>query len=88
MNDIFEKFDFDVLGELYFLTSYQELISATGLNDQILKSVLSRLSENGMIRCYEDAENEIDNDSIDIENLFDKYHYLASKEGLFAHNSR
>ncbi len=86
--DNFEKIDFDVLGELYFLISFEELKDAISLEDQILKSALIRLYEGGMIRCYKDAENEIDKELVDIENLFNKYHYLASKEGLFAHNSR
>lgn len=84
----FEQNEFDVLGELYFITSFQDLQEATGLNDQDLKSTLKKLFNKGWLRCYQGIDNELEVDQEDIENLFDKYHYLANKDGLFAHNSR
>ncbi len=79
---------YDVLNELYFVTSYSELKMNTGLENNKLVELLILFNRNGWIRCYEGVDNEIEGEDVDIRNLFDKYHYLASKEGLFAHNSR
>ena len=78
---------YDVLAELYFVTSYKELAGATGLTDEILKSALINLFKKDWIRCYDGVDNEVLGDDADLVNRFSNYHYLASKAGLFAHNT-
>jgi hypothetical protein len=79
--------EFTVLDELYFIVSFNEIQESIELSSQQLKLVLISLWEKGWLRCYSGIENELDIHTIDIENQFDKYHYLASKEGLMAHNT-
>jgi len=80
--------EFEVLDELYFVTHYDELQKSLNFNPETLKILIISLWDKGWIRCYLGVDNELDSDSVDFENQFDKYHYLASKEGLMAHNSR
>lgn len=80
--------EFEALDELYFVTHYEELQKSLDLDSQSLKNLIISLWNKGWIRCYFGVDNELDETSVDFENQFDKYHYLASKEGLMAHNSR
>jgi len=80
--------EFEVLDELYFVTHYDELQKSLGFTSEALKILIISLWNKGWIRCYHGVDNELDPDSVDFEKQFDKYHYLASKEGLTAHNSR
>ena len=81
-------YTYDVLSELYFVTSFSELKSNTEMETKGLIKILLILHKNGWLRCYHGIDNEIEGEQVDIQNLFDKYHYLASKDGLFAHNTR
>lgn len=83
MNDI----HYQVLSELYFVISYDELKSSLGMEDENLLIVLIQLYEKGWIRCYDGLDNELVGAEVDLEKSYHNYHYLASKEGLFAHNS-
>ncbi len=78
--------EFDVLDELYFVTSYHDVASGTGLEDFEIKPVLMKLFRKGWIRCYEEPDTEVNDKEVDLEVKFRSYYYLASKEGLMAHN--
>lgn len=78
--------EFDVLDELYFVVSYTDVLSGTGLEDMELKPILVKLFRKGWIRCYEEPDQEVVENEVDLEVKFRSYYYLASKEGLMAHN--
>lgn len=78
--------EFEVLDELYFVTHFSELVVALGLEDGEIKPVLAKLLKKGWLRCFADPDVELDEKDIDIEVSFRSYYYLASKEGLMAHN--
>lgn len=80
--------EFEIMDELYFVTHYEDLQSSLNLDNEILKDRIISLWNKGWIRCYHGVDNELDSTTVDFENQFDKYHYLASKQGLMAHNSR
>ena len=80
--------EFQLLDELYFVISFAELEDSAGMERRELLQTLESLWERGWLRCYNGVDNELDPGQADIKNLFDKYHYLASKAGLMAHNSR
>ena len=80
--------EYDIMDELYFVISFEELLKILPLDRNILKRGLSRLVEKRWVKCFKNPEQDIDFDDVDYENQFDKYHYLATKEGLFVHNSR
>lgn len=79
--------EFEVLDELYFVTHFRELLKSTGLEDNELKPVLIKLYKKDWIRCFTEPDEEIDQKDIDLEVRFRNYYYLASKEGLMAHNN-
>ena len=78
---------FDVLDELYFLQSYDYLTRTLKLNDKILKETLEELLKKGWIKCYSSPTEEPMSESLEFEKHYWNYHYLATKAGLFAHNS-
>lgn len=82
------KKEFEVLDELYFLVSFDDLQEALNYDRSELRDILKSLVRKKWVKCYKTVNEDIEWDQVDFENLFDKYHYLASKEGLIAHNSR
>lgn len=79
--------EYDVLDELYFVQSYSQLRDTLSWDDQMLKTALESLLRKDWIRCYSSPTEELLGDEIDLETRFHTYYYLASKTGLFAHNS-
>lgn len=80
--------EFEVLDELYFVTSYEDLRSSSEIPDDILKQTLVSLVKKGWVRIYSNMYEESEIEPIDFKTNPTKYHYLASKKGLMKHNSR
>jgi len=78
--------EFDVLDELYFVIAYQELQAETGLAHEVLHSCLIQLWEKGWIKCFLNASEEALPQEVNLQEKYQEYFYLASKEGLLAHN--
>lgn len=79
--------EFDVLDELYFLISFDDLLNQCNLTTDELKSVLESLLIKRWVKCFKNTDEEIPEQEIDFKNSFKQYNYLATKSGLFAHNS-
>ncbi len=79
--------EYDVLDELYFLIHFKELIEVIGLSDDEIKPIMFKLLRKGWLRCYSEPDHELFDQEIDLETKFRDYYYLASKEGLKAHNN-
>lgn len=79
--------EYDILDELYFLIHFNDLKANLGLSDEDLKPILMKMVRKNWLRCYTQPDIELEAADIDIEINFRNYHYLASKEGLKAHNS-
>lgn len=80
--------EFDVLDELYFVVPFQHLQDELDLDVNTLKEVLKSLLDKGWIKCFLSASEEAISSEIDFENKYKDYYYLASKQGLLAHNGR
>jgi transcription initiation factor IIE alpha subunit len=80
--------EFDILDELYFVISFEDLKHKLGMEETKLKNALQIMVEQKYIKCFRDVSDELPNEHLDFKNNYRNYHYLASKEGLFAHNSR
>lgn len=76
--------EFDVLDELYFIISYDELMERLDIERAALQKVLSVLRDKEWLRVYSKLEEEVTD--ADLENNGESYFYLASKKGLMAHN--
>lgn len=83
MNDT----EFDLLDELYFIQHFNDLVNTLGCTQEELKKNLISVVEKGWVRCYLSPSEEIDYDVSSFHNEYQNYYYLATKEGLFAHNS-
>lgn len=77
--------EFDVLDELYFVISYEELKEMLPYSDKELQACLKSLIEKGFVRCLTDEQHE---ETHPDPKKFTSYYFLASKAGLLAHNSR
>ena len=80
--------EYDVIDNLYFVTSYGSLKEELSFDDRVLMQLLWRLMEKRWVKCLRDPESEIWPDHHEFELNFSDYHYLATKEGLFLHNER
>jgi len=76
------------MDELYFVVSFQDLQKTLKMDKQSLKDNLGALVRKNYVKCFQDISDELPQDEVDFDRNYGIYHYLASKEGLFAHNSR
>ncbi len=79
--------EFNVLDELYFVTSFSRLSAALETDDETLKKTLAALLKKGWVECYEHPGDGSPVQPADFEKEYAKYYYLATKAGLLAHNS-
>lgn len=80
--------EFDVLDELYFVISFNEILEAVDLEEAALLSVLKTLLEKGWIKCFRNHSEEVLPYELNMDQHYQKYSYLATKSGLLAHNGR
>ncbi|MBV6645671.1 MAG: transporter [Cyclobacteriaceae bacterium] len=79
--------EFDVLDELYFVTSFEELSSSSDLTTEVLIHTLWQLYEKGWVKIMSSVDEELESDQVD-QGKFFEYWFLASKKGLLAHNTK
>ena len=79
--------EYDILDELYFVQSFHELNEKLQWEDYALRDTLRNLLDKGWIRCYASPKEEIPDNELDFEIQYRNYYYIASKDGLLAHNS-
>lgn len=80
--------EFDIIDELYFVTAYEALKEATGLTDSELQQGLLDLVGKGWVRVYTSVDEASEMGVEELKDSFQSYFYLASKKGLFEHNSQ
>ena len=80
--------EFNIIDELYFVTSYQDLKEGCQLSDEVLQTNLISLVKEGLVRVYKNVDEASELQQINLKDHFKKYFYLASKKGLFEHNTQ
>jgi len=81
--------EFDIIDELYFVTSFHQLGNALFLTDEELCHNLQDLVVRGYVKCfYPDPDTEIEYDKTRFGKDCKEYFFLATKAGLMVHNSR
>lgn len=80
--------EYQVLDELYFLQAFDELQELTGLSPDELKSILGDMLGKGWVKCTRSREGEEPVGTEEFMSGYTRFHYLATKAGLLAHNSR
>lgn len=80
--------EFDILDEVYFVTGYQTVREQLELSEADFSEGLRGLLQKGFVQqLYFDPDqgDYLKRDTPDLQQL-SHYHYLATKEGLLAHN--
>lgn len=78
-----------ILDELYFVTNFSTLLNAVDLASDRLKDELIVLIQNEWVKILDnDRDYELDYEPHIFSQNFDSYYYLATKKGLFEHNSQ
>ena len=81
--------EFDVLDELYFVISFQDLTRNLSWPAEELLPVLKELVKNEMVKCIDpQTEEEVELSAPQLDKQYNKILFLASKKGLMEHNSR
>ncbi|WP_439882250.1 hypothetical protein ACSX1A_03610 [Pontibacter sp. MBLB2868] len=80
--------EFDILDELYFVTSYPDLKSTLSLTDNEICAALQSLIRHGYVKIlYPDQDTEHEYNEAEFSKNCQKYFFLATKAGLVVHNS-
>lgn len=79
--------EYEILDELYFVTSFKDLFKALSYSEIDLKFYLKQLMMKDWVRVYKSPDEEIGFVESEFDNNYMNYCYLATKEGLKAHNS-
>ena len=87
-DDQMNEVEYDIMDQLYFVTSFADVKEQTGFDDAVISSVLWNFMNKGWVKCFDGPEKEVEVEDDDFRRNFAKYHYLASKQGLLAHNVR
>lgn len=86
--DIMSDDEFDLLDELYFVQSYQDLKEELNWEDSRLLTTIHSLYQKEWVRCFKNVTEEIFGEEVRLDKEFSGYHFLATKAGLLAHNGR
>lgn len=82
------EIEYNILDELYFVCSFSDLKEKLRLSEGELKFNLLNLIDKGWLNYFQELDG-IQNPSLaDVSKALNNLYFLASKEGLFAHNSR
>jgi hypothetical protein len=80
--------EFDMMDELYFISSFHELKEKLSLEEPELVNALHKLIQKGWVKCLEkETDDELEVPS-NFKAEYQNYNYLATKAGLLAHNSK
>ncbi|MDX1903542.1 MAG: hypothetical protein SFU27_05235, partial [Thermonemataceae bacterium] len=79
--------EFDILDLIYFVESFEKIQNELTLEEDTLKAALKAMIEKGWVKCFENHFSDVTFNSSNFEHQYKNYHYLATKEGLIAHNT-
>jgi len=83
MNDL----EYELLDELYFVISFQDLQETLGWTESTLLAQLVPLLQKNWIKCLDFQDNILPASPENLPDYYEKCLFLATKEGLKAHNS-
>lgn len=78
--------EFDLLDELYFVTTFDQLLDKIDWEKAVLVEVLKSLIAKDWVKAVSLQDGDLPPAHIDLNKDPRAYHYLASKAGLLAHN--
>lgn len=90
INEPLTDIEYDVLNALYFVEPFQNILDECKASEPVVADVLKQLIHRKYVtpmQFDEEKQEYIRTFFYDADNMR-AYHYLATKEGLMAHNSR
>lgn len=80
--------EFDILDEVYFVTDYPSVQHQLDRSEQALQEGLQSLLEKGYVQqlFFDKTHGDYVKQEVPDLTALSRYHYLATKEGLLAHN--
>jgi len=90
MNFELSDIEFDVLNSVYFVESFEHIVEECNESAPIIGDVLKQLIHKKFIvpMKWDDEKSEYVRSFIYDSDNMNAYHYLATREGLIAHNSK
>ena len=81
--------EMDLLDEIYFVTPFSEIIKQLKIEPEIIKQVLKKLIQIGYVHqlVYNQTSKDFEKNDVPDYIFIERHSYLASKQGLFAHNT-
>ena len=79
--------EFDLLDELYFVISFQEILAELSWSTEVLSEELEKLLHKEWIKTIE-RETMLELTLVPPTADYHKYLFLATKKGLLAHNCK
>lgn len=90
MNDLLSDIEYDILNAIYFVEPFDNIVSECREPEKIVADVLKQLIAKKYVspmRFDEEKQEYIRTYFYDSDDMR-AYHYLATKDGLLAHNTR
>ena len=85
--DVMTDTEYNILDQLYFVSSFSRLLSELDMPEGDLKTELANLIDKDWVKVLDkNADTEIQDKAL-WEKEFKNLQYLATKKGLFAHNT-
>jgi len=86
--NIFSELEFEIMDELYFLSSFRQLMTNTGADSNELKVAILHLLQQNYIQQYVFNESLQDFDKLEFydKSKLESASYVATRKGLLAHN--
>lgn len=79
---------FEIIDELYFLSSFKTLRAKLSVSEKLLTSELLLLINQDWVAFFEEIDGLAKPKEDFRENNVENYLFLATKQGLLAHNSK
>ena len=80
--------EFEIIDALYFTLTFEQLEKELNWDKELIKNELIELIRKGWVKALEKGSEDEVEDLSQWNNHYLRYLYLATKEGLMAHNSR
>jgi len=90
MNEKLSDIEYDVLNAIYFVESFNTILEECKYPQNVVADVLKQLIAKKFVTSmqFDEEKQEFKKTFYYDSDNMHAYHYLATKEGLLAHNSR
>ena len=90
MKDELNDIEYDILNALYFVEPFEHILAECNAKPSVVADVLKQLIHRKFVVAmqWDDEKKEFIRSFMYDSDDMNRYHYLATKNGLLAHNGR